>query len=486
MEKPEQPKPVRKPTTLEEFVRPVLNLEMEDVADLHTVLRGYYLRQIKSLPKRKDRRLARRLLENHLILPKSRQRTSKDAAYIKEILGIESELLAQLEDSRLIRRMHKTGTNPIYEVSHDTLVEPILAERTNREAIIRFIKKTWKFAALFLLLWFYFGMWVQNAVEILPNPPHVPIVADTILMPKTVNYDRGISLLKLPPLLIPPGLEATDTLNIEVPIQFSRLPIASQTDSPDTNTSDTIAINLTSPIEVTMDTSNQGVRYQSFSNIVVPIAYANGDLSDPEANRIYARLAGNLRISTTAPDTTYNQNRWITEQQGEVATPSDYLVTLNRPLLVDLGDTLIAARASTRSVPISLNLRLIDLFDDELDKTNIRENIGDRSVQLNYTVRVRPAPAPPPPPKPVIPELRGIEVQYSDGTSKFIPGGEPAGATEGVIIHTVARGETLYSIAKKYGIVNREGKISAEPIKVLNGLQNNAITEGQQLRIPSG
>lgn len=482
MEKSEQPRKPEKPKTLQEFVRPVLALEMNDVSDLHAVLRGYYLRQIKSLKKRNDRKMARQLLERHLILPKSRQRTSKDAAYIKEVLGIESDLLVKLEDSRLIRRIHKTGTNPIYEVSHDTLVEPILAERSNREAIIRFIKKTWKYAALFLLLWFYFGMWVQNAVEFLPDPPHKPIVADTILMPKTVNYDRGISLLRLPPLLIPSGLEATDTLNIEVPIQFTSLPVVRRNGN---RASDTIAINLQSPIDVSMDTSSRTVVYQSFSDIVVPVAYRSGDLSDPDANRIYARLSGNLRI--TKDDEAIRSGPGGTNERQVWQSPDSYGPSgLIRPLNINLGDTLIRARTSTRSVPVSFALRLTDLFEDELDKENIRKSVGDRPVRLNYLVQVRPAPTAPLPAQPEIPEVRGIEVQYSDGTSRFIPGGTPAGTSGIPIIHTVATGETLYSIAKKYGITGIDGKISVETIKELNGLPGNAISVGQQLRIPSG
>jgi len=475
MEKSEIPASGEGPKTLQEFVRPPLSLEMDDVRDLQTVLRGYYLRQIKGLKKRKDRRLARQLLENHLLLPKSRQRTSKDGAYIKEVLGIEPDLLAKLEDSRLIRRIHKTGNNPIYEISHDTLVEPILAEKRNREAVMRFLKKSWKYAAVFLLLWFYFGMWFQNAVEVLPNPPHQSIAADTILTPKTVNYDKGISLLKLPPLLIPPGLEATDTLNVEVPIQFSRLRIGSTTAG--SSPFDTLAINLASPIEVAMNALNRPVTYRSFSNVVVPLAYANGDLSDPDANRIYANLSGNLRIIKTSPGEDDEA-----ADNASMESPTSYQVlSLGPPLEVDLGDTLVRARSSTRSIPVSHTLRLVDLFADEADKNTILSSVGDRPIRLNYTVKVSPAPVAPPPPKTVVPEVQGIEVQYSDGTRKFIPGGEPAG-TE--VLHTVVKGETLYSIARDYNITDSNGKISAEPIKRLNGLSGNSISVGQQLRIP--
>ncbi len=475
MEKSNKPIPADKEATPAAMTRPVLALQMEDVADLHTVLRGYYLRQIKSLKKRKDRKLARRLLEDHLILPKSRQRTSKDAAYIKEILGIETDLLSKLEDSRLIRRMHKRGTNPIYEVSHDTLVEPILAEKRNREAIVQFIRKTWKYAAFFLLIWFLFGMWLENSLEILPDIPRNPTTQQLTLEERTVP-ERNAFTLQLPPLTIPKGMEYPDTLAIQMPLRLLPLPATNRNRALAGGYPDTIAINLTSPIPVPMDTNDRAVVYHPFSDVVVPLAYASGDLRDAEANRIYAKLSGNLRI---ARDTSFSGGSTVS---GE-GTPSRYGFPTDQSLEIDLGETIVQARSSTRSVPVSATIQLTDLFEDEVDKSNVRSTIGDRSVQLNYTVRVRPTPAPPPTTKTVKPKLRGIEVQYSDGSSRFIPGAEiPGGET----LHTVAKGETLYSIARQYGVTGPDGRISVEPIKELNGLQDNAIKVGQTLLIPAG
>lgn len=475
MEKSNKSIPADKKAAPAETVRPVLALQMEDVADLHTVLRGYYLRQIKSLKKRKDRKLARRLLEDHLILPKSRQRTSKDAAYIKEILGIEPGLLARLEDSRLIRRMHKTGTNPIYEVSHDTLVEPILAEKRNREAIVQFIRKTWKYAAFFLLIWFLFGMWLENSLEILPDIPRDPTTQQLTLEEKTLREQKAFKL-QLPPVAIPKGMEYPDTLAIQMPLRLLPLPRTGPNRGMGRAYSDTIAIHLTSPITVPMDTNDRGVVYHPFSNVVVPLAYSSGDLSDPEANRTYAKLSGNLRITRA---TTSNDGN---TEAGE-GSPSRYGLPNERPLEIDLGETVVQARTSARSVPVSSTIQLTDLFENEVDKSNVRSTIGDRSVRLSYTVRVRPAPAPPPTTKTVKPKLRGIEVQYSDGSSRFIPGAEiPGGET----LHTVAKGETLYSIARQYGVTGPDGRISVEPIKEINGLQDNAIKVGQTLLIPAG
>jgi len=108
--------------------------------------------------------------------------------------------------------------------------------------------------------------------------------------------------------------------------------------------------------------------------------------------------------------------------------------------------------------------------------------IGDRSVQLNYLVRVSAAPTAPPPPQAELPAVQGIEVQYSDGSKRFIPNNTSTGAET---THLVAAGETLFSIAKQYNLRDATGKISTKALMELNGLQNSALSVGQRLRIPN-
>ena len=146
---------------------------------------------------------------------------------------------------------------------------------------------------------------------------------------------------------------------------------------------------------------------------------------------------------------------------------------------LDLGDTLVQAGKTNRSIPVNFSLRLTDFFDNERDKNSIRNTLGDRLVNMNYTVEVQPGSIPPPRERVEYPSVQGIEVQYSDGTSKFIPGDSQSEKT-----HTVAAGETLFSIAKKYGLVDAEGNTSTTALKQLNELRGNAISVGQTLRIP--
>ena len=124
-------------------------------------------------------------------------------------------------------------------------------------------------------------------------------------------------------------------------------------------------------------------------------------------------------------------------------------------------------------------MMLSDLFESEEDKNKIRNTLGDRPLKLNYNLQLQPADYTPPPPKTEYVSVQGIEVQYSDGTRRFISPGEGGEGARGAVIgvHKVANGETLFRIAKRYNT-------TAEEIKRLNNLQGNSISVGQELKIP--
>ncbi len=460
-------------------IRPILDLRREDVGDLESVLRGYYRSQIKSLEKRKDRKLARKLLQDHLVLPKSRQRTSKDAGYIKEILDIDSPLLDRLEESRLVRRIHKTGANPIYEVSHDTLVEPILAERNNREAIIRFIKKTWKYVALLLLLWFLLGMFFENTFEVIPDLPREPKRLEVVMDKDIIGFERidDQTFMALSPLLLEESLVPEDSLFLKVPMGafgLSRLQSLSREDV--TNQADTLSIVLNRPIEIPAGPEASSGALQSFSNVIVPLSYGGS-----AASNLYARVSGGARmVSSVSLDENQGEEQDISEND-----PTSYdQIPLGGPAVeVNLGDTLLRARTMNQNVPVSFSLRLSDLFDNAVDKNNIQNLFGDRQIKLNYTVRVGAAPPPPPPPVVQVPSVEGIEVQYSDGTKRFIP--NTAENSSSNTTHVVVAGETLFSIAKLYNLKDASGNTSTQALIAVNGLQSNALKVGQVLIIPN-
>lgn len=449
---------------------PIIALRREDVGDMASVLRGYYRSQINSLEKRKDRKLARQLLQDHLILPKSRQRTSKDAAYIKEILGIDAILLNKLEDSRLIRRIHKSGNNPIYEISHDTLVEPILTERNNREAILRFIKRIWPFLALLLILWFLFGMLFEKTFEVLPEVPRKAKRVEWLMPKQVIRVEKNPEalVLPLPPIVVDQEIYPSDSLFIRLPI--APVDLVRLRNVTNSNDKDTLSIILADPIEVPTGENTLAPAYHPFYNVVVPIA----SLNNGTQNNIYAKVSGNLKMTDTSMDN-------LTERGV-----SEYSQRTALPIEVELGDTILQAVNYTRTVPVNFSLQLSDLFENDMEKANVKNLLGDRVVNLNYTVKVGAVPAAPTPPVVELPSVRGVEVQYSDGSKRFIPNNaENAPSTAQEIIHIVTARETLFSIAKKYNVRDKFGNISTEALMQLNGLKTNKIAIGQSLRIPA-
>lgn len=64
-----------------------------------------------------------------------------------------------------------------------------------------------------------------------------------------------------------------------------------------------------------------------------------------------------------------------------------------------------------------------------------------------------------------------------DGVNGSLGGGvSPGGGAEGPVYHTVTRGESLWTISRKYGV-------GIEQIRSLNGLRSDALRSGQRLRI---
>jgi hypothetical protein len=339
-------------------------------------------------------------------------------------------------------------------------------------AIKGFLKRIWKWLVLLLLLWFLIGMVFENFFEVLPEPVRRAKSIDVVMDKQMIGVEESPSTftLRLPPLVMDQELRAKDSIFIKLPIEPVNLARIRQ-NSEDTNTSDTIAIRLASPIEVPIRSSVRADSYQAFSDVLVPLAMGG----DADAEPIYARVSGTLKMTRVVPGPQDQADQ--TEQEAI----TEYNEMLRRPIELELGDTLVRATANARTVPVNFTLRLSDLFESEVDKNNIRTVIGDRPVRLNYTVRVGPAPTAPPPPKVELPAVQGIEVQYSDGSKRFIPNTTSTGTET---IHIVAAGETLFSIAKKYNLRDASGNTSTQALMELNGLTNTALSVGQRLRIP--
>lgn len=101
-------------------------------AGLRATLASFYERQVASLPAHRSRRAVRRLCEYGLISVSGR-RLSLEEGEIQRTYRLPKEALAELVERRLLRADTRVAS-VYYELSHDTLVAPILESRRRREA----------------------------------------------------------------------------------------------------------------------------------------------------------------------------------------------------------------------------------------------------------------------------------------------------------------------------------------------------------------
>ena len=453
-------------------VVPATVLQKSDVGNLDKVLRKYYLTQIKSLDNRKERRQARTLIEDHLVLPESERRTTKDIYYIKEKLGVEGILLEKLEDTRLIRKFNSTTRVPIYEVSHDSLVEPILAERKDREAIVRFFKKWGRLAAVLLLLFFlssfYSGMWFENKNNILTNKPSndtlflgnqfVSIDADGNPIPITLPAPQRIKTIN-------PG----DSLNINLtfhPISHGRI----GTFLPDTLPIGKIPVLIDPTVLGDSQITGNGVP----QDINKPIKIF-GPTQTRGLNLLTTHIQGIALIKnspTPPPTPTYPDPTQTDSPSTPTLTPLD-----------KISIPLVRKRISAGNIgEASRTIRI--------DSTYILSNFYDKSKnyllddsEINFTYELEVVPSPPPPPAALIDvdgvNIDGFTVKLTDGREVRL-NVDPTGANQRrgtTKFHTVKKGDTLFDIAKNNGL-------TVQQLKNLNGLTSNEIKIGQRLKLP--
>lgn len=456
----------------EEVAEP-LALEIEDVGNLEQVLRGYYLSQIKSLEVRKDRKLARKLLENHLVLPKSRQRTSKDAAYIREILGMEGILLDRLEDSRLIRRLNKSGTNPIYEISHDTLVEPILAERSNREAIALFFKKYGKYFLLLLLLLFGLGMLFENKVDVLDDSlgkTQSGVVQLDAADPLYVEPGDSRAIIRVPFTEIE-EYKKMDSLNLEVGllVHANKQPLPS-------GLGDTLSIDL-GPVDLNVSKEQLLALIEAGRdtaiplNLMLPIGNKSIGSGESGTGQLMAAVAGTsvLRIQYSRVLSPVNTSNAKTG--GATRSPSI--------VLANLGKRSVRAGETLNPVKLDTTISLADLFPEDQVLTDL---LKDKQLQLTYGVDVQPVDARETETEMVEVEVLTspdvIQVQTPEGPRiyKIDPAGNNARKTG---YYEVKAGEGLLTVANKFST-------SMQEIRDLNGMpkSQNTLTPGKQIIVP--
>jgi tetratricopeptide (TPR) repeat protein len=117
-------------------VQAVTAAELGGRQGMESILQQFYNKQIENMPT-EDRAAVRRLCERGLI-SETEKRLSLEEDEIKRVFGIGKALLEKLVELRLLRAEPRVGSF-YYELSHDTLVAPILRDRKERdpEAIYR-------------------------------------------------------------------------------------------------------------------------------------------------------------------------------------------------------------------------------------------------------------------------------------------------------------------------------------------------------------
>ncbi|MEL7535132.1 MAG: hypothetical protein AAFN10_27765 [Bacteroidota bacterium] len=107
-------------------------IERSDLGEISHIFENYYESLIGRIPNKDDQQKARAFIEEGLILEADEIRLSLHEGQIERDFGISPELLDQLEETRLIRGEPSPRGGQIYELSHDTLIKPILRAKKRR------------------------------------------------------------------------------------------------------------------------------------------------------------------------------------------------------------------------------------------------------------------------------------------------------------------------------------------------------------------
>lgn len=107
-------------------------IEPDDVGDPEQVFRDYYDNQIALIQDPVEQLAARRLVEEGLVYEKEQRRLTLFDVQIHESYGISDDLLRRLVDTHLLRAEPNLRGGYTYELSHDTLVTPVLKAKARR------------------------------------------------------------------------------------------------------------------------------------------------------------------------------------------------------------------------------------------------------------------------------------------------------------------------------------------------------------------
>ncbi|HXU36274.1 MAG TPA: hypothetical protein VN937_07900 [Blastocatellia bacterium] len=107
-------------------------VEESDIGNLEGIYQNYYDSSIKKLGTEEEQMKARVFIEEGLVFANENRRISLYEGQIHDMFDISAEFLRKLTDTHIIRSEPHSAGGYLYEVSHDTLVAPILKAKALR------------------------------------------------------------------------------------------------------------------------------------------------------------------------------------------------------------------------------------------------------------------------------------------------------------------------------------------------------------------
>jgi len=114
-----------------QFKLPKYRIENTDLGELKSIFAAHYHESLQFFSNAEQQNRIRRVIEEKLIIENSRM-SLPDKALLREE-GIDEGVLRQLLETRILRSEPNTTGGISYEISHDTLVAPILEAKKVRE-----------------------------------------------------------------------------------------------------------------------------------------------------------------------------------------------------------------------------------------------------------------------------------------------------------------------------------------------------------------
>lgn len=108
-------------------------IEAQDLGDLENIYQNYYDHQIARIGSPAEQQGARILIEEGLIFEEEERRVGLYKGQITRKYGVSQTILQRLVDTHLLRAEPQPTGGVVYELSHDTLVKPILKSKERRK-----------------------------------------------------------------------------------------------------------------------------------------------------------------------------------------------------------------------------------------------------------------------------------------------------------------------------------------------------------------